>query len=44
MTLDRYLKDVRTFLPAEQADDIVNELSENLRAQFEDREQSSGAR
>jgi hypothetical protein len=42
MTLDRYLKDVRTFLPAEQADDIVNELSENLRAQFEDREAELG--
>jgi len=42
MTLDRYLKDVRTFLPADQADDIVNELSENLRAQFEDREQELG--
>lgn len=38
MTLDRYLKDVRSFLPADQAEDIVNELSENLRAQFEDRE------
>ena len=42
MTLDRYLKDVRTFLPADQADDIVNELSENLRAQFEDRESELG--
>ena len=42
MTLDRYLKDVRTFLPADQADDIVNELSENLCAQFEDRESELG--
>ena len=42
MTLDRYLRDVRTFLPAAQADDIVNELSENLRAQFEDREAELG--
>ena len=42
MTLDRYLKDVRTYLPADQADDIVNELSENLLAQFEDREADLG--
>ena len=42
MTLDRYLKDVRSFLPADQADDIVNELAENLRAQFEDREHALG--
>jgi hypothetical protein len=42
MTLDRYLKDVRTNLPADQADDIVNELSENLLAQFEDRENDLG--
>jgi hypothetical protein len=42
MTLDRYLKDVRTYLPADQADDIVNELSENLLAQFEDRENDLG--
>ena len=42
MTLDRYLKDVRTYLPADQADDIVNELSENLHAQFEDREHALG--
>jgi hypothetical protein len=40
--LDRYLKDVRTFLPGAQADDIVNELSENLRAQIEDREVELG--
>lgn len=40
--IDRYLKDVRTFLPGEQADDIVNELSENLRAQIEDREAELG--
>ena len=32
----------RTYLPADQADDIVNELSENLRAQFEDRENDLG--
>jgi hypothetical protein len=40
--LDRYLKDVRAHLPGEQADDIVNELAENLRAQFEDREGDLG--
>jgi hypothetical protein len=40
--LDRYLKDVRVFLPGDQADDIVNELAENLRAQFEDREHALG--
>lgn len=40
--LDRYLKDVRTFLPGGQADDIVNELSENLRARFDDREAELG--
>jgi hypothetical protein len=38
MTLDRDLRDVRSHLPADQADDIVNELGENLRAQIEDRE------
>jgi hypothetical protein len=38
VTLDRYLKDIRAHLPADQADDIVNELGENLRAQIEDRE------
>jgi hypothetical protein len=32
----------RTFLPADQADDIVNELSENLRAQIEDSETDVG--
>jgi hypothetical protein len=42
MTLDRYLKDVRSFLPSDQADDIVNELAENLRAQLEDREHALG--
>jgi hypothetical protein len=42
MTLERYLKDVRTFLPADQADDIVSELAENLYAQFEDRERELG--
>lgn len=41
-SLDRYLKDIRAHLPADQADDIVNELGENLRAQVEDRESELG--
>jgi hypothetical protein len=36
--LDRYLASVRSALPEAQRDDIVNELSENLRSQIEDRE------
>jgi hypothetical protein len=36
--LERYLKAVRTYLPDGQKDDIVNELSENIRSQLEDRE------
>jgi hypothetical protein len=36
--LDQYLKSVRSCLPAAQRDDIISELSENLRAQIEDRE------
>lgn len=40
--LDRYLKDLKSHLPADQADDIANELAENLRAQFEDREAELG--
>ena len=36
--LDRYLESVRSCLPEAQRDDIVNELSENLRSQIEDRE------
>ena len=31
-TLERYLKDIRSHLPSDQADDIVTELGENLRA------------
>lgn len=37
-SLDRYLKDIRAHLPASEADDIITELGENLRAQIEDRE------
>jgi len=36
--LDQYLKTVRSYLPKEQKDDIINELSENLRSQMEDKE------
>jgi hypothetical protein len=40
--LDQYLKSVRSCLPAAQRDDIINELSENLRAQVEDKEDTLG--
>ncbi len=40
--LDRYLQAVRFFLPAEQQDDIVRELSENLISRMEDREEELG--
>jgi hypothetical protein len=36
--VDRYLKSVRSCLPEAQKDDIIRELSENLRSQIEDRE------
>lgn len=36
--LDRYLASVRSCLPEAQRDDIVNELSENIRSQIEDQE------
>ena len=36
--VERYLKSVRTCLPAAQADDIIKELSENIYAQIEDKE------
>ena len=36
--LERYLKTVRSALPEAQRDDIINELSENLRSQIEDQE------
>jgi hypothetical protein len=41
-TLDRYLKDIRAHLPGDQADDIINELGENLRAQIDDRQEALG--
>src|ERR1700737_2639984 len=40
--VDHYLKSVRSCLPAAQRDDIISELSENLRAQMEDREAQRG--
>ena len=40
--LDRYLKTVRSGLPEAQRDDIINELSENLRSQIEDKEAELG--
>ena len=43
MTLiDRYLRAVRSNLPRAQQDDIIEELSENLHAQFEDEEAARG--
>lgn len=36
--LDRYGRDVKTFLPQAQQDDIVKELSANIQAQMDDRE------
>jgi hypothetical protein len=40
--LDRYLQAVRFFLPRHNQDDIVRELSANLVAQMEDREEELG--
>ena len=40
--LDRYLSDVRPLLPAEQRDDIIAELADNIRAQVEDKEAELG--
>ena len=40
--LDKYLQAVRFFLPRHNQDDIVRELSENLIAQMEDREEELG--
>jgi hypothetical protein len=36
--VERYLKSVKTCLPAAQADDIIKELSENISSQIEDKE------
>src|SRR5262249_37496877 len=44
--LDRYVHNVRTYLPQSlpetQRDDIINELRENIRAQMDDREAAIG--
>jgi hypothetical protein len=40
--VERYVQDVRTFLPKRQQDDIISELSENIRAELEDREEELG--
>lgn len=44
--LDRYVRNVRTYLPKSlpetQRDDIVNELSENIQARMDDREAELG--
>ena len=40
--VDRYLKTVGTLLPKEQKDDILRELSENIRSEMEDKEMELG--
>jgi hypothetical protein len=40
--IDRYLQAVRFWLPPQQQDDIIAELSEDLRAQIEERESELG--
>jgi hypothetical protein len=40
--LDRYLNSVRSYLPREQQDDILDELSANIRARMDDREEQLG--
>jgi hypothetical protein len=40
--VDRYLKSVRSALPEAQRDDIIKELSENIRSQMEDKESELG--
>ncbi len=40
--VDRYLKTVGNYLPKEQKDDILRELSENIRSEVEDREKELG--
>jgi hypothetical protein len=40
--LELYLKSVRSYLPEEQRDDIIKELSENIRSQVEDKEAELG--
>ena len=40
--LERYLQSVRYFLPRAQRDDILKELSENIRSQIDDKEAELG--
>jgi len=40
--VDRYLKTVGSYLPAAQKEDILKELSENIRSNIEDREAAVG--
>jgi hypothetical protein len=40
--VDRYLKTVGNYLPKEQKDDILREMSENIRSEVEDREKELG--
>jgi hypothetical protein len=40
--VNRYLKSVASFLPADQKDDILRELAEDLRSQMEDKESELG--
>ena len=40
--VDRYLRAVKLFLPRTQQNDIIKELSEDIRSQIEDRETERG--
>ena len=40
--VDKYLQAVRNYLPAEQKDDIIKELSENLHSEIVDKEAELG--
>jgi tRNA U54 and U55 pseudouridine synthase Pus10 len=40
--VDRYLKTVGSYLPKEQKEDILRELSENIRSEIEDKEAELG--
>ncbi len=40
--LDRYLYEVRRYLPAAQQDDIIAEISDTIQSQFEERERELG--
>src|SRR6202158_1056729 len=42
--VDRYLKSVKSALPAAQRDDMIKELAENIRSQMEDKEGELGRR